>query len=111
LPTARAGLVTAVLLGVARVIGEVSPVLLTAGFTSELNTDPTHGAQVSLPLFIFTEVRRPLNTAVARAFGAALVLLVLVLILFTAARVIGGRAPGPSRRERRRLTQLQKGIS
>jgi phosphate transport system permease protein len=45
LPTARSGLVTAVLLGVARVIGETSPVLLTAGFTNELNGNPTDGAR------------------------------------------------------------------
>jgi phosphate transport system permease protein len=106
LPTARAGLVTAVLLGVARVIGETSPVLLTAGFTNELNYDPLHGPQVSLPLFAFTEVKFPLDAAVARAFGAALVLLVLVVILFTIARIIGGRSPGATthRRERDRRT-------
>jgi phosphate transport system permease protein len=108
LPTARAGLVTAVLLGVARVIGETSPVLLTAGFTAELNSNPTSGPQVSLPLFIFTEVREPLNSAVSRAFGAALVLLIIVLVLFTAARIVGNRAPGPSRRERRRLGALRQ---
>jgi phosphate transport system permease protein len=107
LPTARPGLVTAVLLGVARVIGETSPVLLTAGFTAELNSNPTHGPQVSLPLFIFTEVREPLNQAVSRAFGAALVLLVLVLVLFSAARIIGGRSAGPGRRERARLSRIE----
>lgn len=104
LPTARAGLITAVLLGVARVIGETSPVLLTAGFTSELNYNATDGPQVSLPLFVFTQVRYPLDNAIARAFGAALVLLVLVLIFFTLARIIGGRPVGePSRRALRRL--------
>jgi phosphate transport system permease protein len=107
LPTARPSLVTAVLLGVARVVGETSPILLTAGFTNELNYDPLHGPQVSLPLFAFTEVRFPLDNAIARAFGAAVVLLLLVLVLFTAARVIGGRPAGrTSRRERRRLTAM-----
>ncbi|MCW2600860.1 MAG: phosphate transporter, inner rane subunit PstA [Frankiales bacterium] len=89
LPTARTGLVTAVLLGVARVIGETAPVLLTSGFTAELNADPAHGPQVSLPLFIFTEVRFPLDHAISRAFGAALVLLTVVIVLFTAARLLG----------------------
>jgi len=104
LPTARPALVTAVLLGVARVVGETSPILLTAGFTNELNYDPLHGPQVSLPLFAFTEVKFPLDNAIARAFGAAVVLLLLVVVLFTAARVIGGRPAGRTpRRERRRL--------
>jgi phosphate transport system permease protein len=101
LPTALPGLVTAVLLGIARVIGETSPVLLTAGFTAELNKNPFGGPQVSLPLFIFTLVKEPLNTSIQRAFGAALVLLVLVLVLFTAARVIGNRGARPRRRHRR----------
>jgi phosphate transport system permease protein len=104
LPTARPGLVTAVLLGVARVIGETSPVLIVAGSTNELNADPMHGPQVSLPLFVFNQARMPLDTAIARAFGAAVVLLTLVVTLFTLARMVGGRAPGHvSRREQRRL--------
>ena len=104
LPTARPGLVTAVLLGVARVIGETSPVLLVAGSTNELNYDPTHGPQLSLPLFVFTGMRQPLDVAIARAFGAAVVLLVLVVVFFALARIIGGRAPGQmSRRQQRRL--------
>jgi phosphate transport system permease protein len=107
LPTARPALVTAVLLGVARVVGETSPILLTAGFTNELNYDPLHGPQVSLPLFAFTEVRFPLDNAIARAFGAAVVLLALVLVLFTAARAIGGRPAGRTpRRERQRLAAV-----
>jgi phosphate transport system permease protein len=104
LPTARPGLVTAVLLGVARVIGETSPVLLVAGNTNELNADPMHGPQLSLPLFAFTQMRMPLDTAIARAFGSSVVLLLLVCVLFGAARVIGGRPPGHlSRRKLRRL--------
>lgn len=109
LPTARAGLITAVLLGVARVVGETSPVLLTAGFTNELNYNAADGPQVSLPLFVFTQVRYPLDNAIARAFGAALVLLLLVLIFFTVARIVGGRPVGqPSRRDLRRLKQAKQ---
>jgi phosphate transport system permease protein len=104
LPTARPGLVTAVLLGVARVIGETSPVLLVAGVTNELNFDPAHGPQLSLPLFVFTQMRMPLDTAIARAFGAAVVLLVLVVVLFALARILGGRPLGHiSPRKQRRL--------
>lgn len=108
LPTARPGLVTAVLLGVARVIGETSPVLLVAGSTAELNYDPAHGPQVSLPLFVFNQMRLPLDQAIQRAFGAAVVLLVLVVVFFGLARVVGGREPGRmSRRQQRRLARAQ----
>jgi phosphate transport system permease protein len=104
LPTARPGLVTAVLLGVARVIGETSPVLLVAGSTAELNYDPLHGPQLSLPLFVFNEMRLPIDQAIVRAFGAGIVLLVVVVVLFGLARIIGGREVGHlSRRQQRRL--------
>lgn len=105
LPTARPGLITAVLLGVARVIGETSPVLLVAGYTNELNYDPFHGPQVSLPLFVFNQARQPFDEAIARAFGAGAVLLLMVGVIFAAARILGGRPPGQvSPRKQRRTS-------
>jgi phosphate transport system permease protein len=104
--------VTAVLLGVARVIGETSPVLLVAGFTSELNYDPTSGPQLSLPLFVFTGFRQPIDVAITRAFGAAVVLLALVVVFFALARIIGGREPGHlSRRQRRRIAATAASVA
>lgn len=94
LPTARSGLTTAVILGVARGIGETAPVLLTAGFTSTLNVDPTTGPMVSLPLATFEFVRSPQPTLIARGFATAAVLMVVVLILFVLARFAGGRPAG-----------------
>ncbi|MFU8870452.1 phosphate ABC transporter permease PstA [Micromonospora sp. SL4-19] len=94
LPTARSGLATAVILGTARGIGETSPVLLTAGFADGLNLDPRHGPQVSLPLMTFKLVGSASAYDVSRGFGAATVLLVLVLLLFVLARLVGGRGPG-----------------
>lgn len=103
LPTARSGLTTAVILGVARGVGETAPVLLTAGFTSTMNLNPTRGPMVSLPLAAFELVRSPLPTQIARGFATAAVLMVLVLVLFTLARVIGGRPAGrQSKRQARR---------
>lgn len=87
LPTARPGLATAVILGVARGVGETSPVLLTSGAAAFLVTDPTDGVMNSLPLFIYTNVRSGEPTAITRAFGAATVLLALVLVLFVVARL------------------------
>ncbi|WP_329565796.1 phosphate ABC transporter permease PstA [Kitasatospora sp. NBC_01266] len=110
LPTARPGLATAVILGMARGIGETSPVLLTAGFTSAMNDDPFSGHQVSLPLYIWDYVRQPYPEMVSRGFAAALTLMVLVLVLFVTARLIGGRRPGElSRRQRRRLARQAAG--
>jgi phosphate transport system permease protein len=112
LPTARSGLTTSVILGSARGIGETSPVLLTAGFTAALNTDPLHGPMVSLPLFIFETVQSPEHTMIERGFGAGAVLLLLVLILFTIARIIGGRGPQhvTLRQERRRTTASMRDL-
>ncbi|MES9504902.1 phosphate ABC transporter permease PstA [Streptomyces sp. NPDC000609] len=105
LPTARSGLTTSVILGTARGIGETSPVLLTAGFTAEINGDPLSGPQVSLPLATFEFVKSPEPTMIARGFGTAAVLMALVLVLFVVARVIGGRGPGQltRRQEHRRV--------
>jgi phosphate transport system permease protein len=106
LPTARSGLTTAIVLGMARAIGETAPVLLTAGSTQFMNTDPLHGPQISLPLYIWEYVRYPQATMVARAFGAGLVLIIVVLILFTIARALGGKTPGElTRRQRRRIAR------
>ena len=92
LPTARSGLTTAVILGTARGVGETSPVLLTAGFGAGTNYSPTHNPMVSLPLATFEFVKSPQPSMIARGFGAAAVLLVLVLVLFVTARLIGPRA-------------------
>nr|WP_237555054.1 phosphate ABC transporter permease PstA [Streptomyces sp. SID4948] len=109
LPTSRSGLATAVILGTARGIGETSPVLLTAGFTAALNGDPTHGPMVSLPLAVFTFVKSPEPAMIARGFGAAAVLMALVLVLFAVARVLGGRGPGhQSRRQARRTARASR---
>lgn len=96
LPTARSGLVTSVILGTARGVGETSPVLLTSGVTAAMNTNPFAGPMISLPLQVFDFVRSPEPTMVARGFGTAAVLLLLVLVLFLAARHLGGRAAGES---------------
>ena len=104
LPTSRSGLVTAVILGTARGIGETSPVLLTSGITSVLNTNPTADPMISLPLQVFTFIKSPEPNFIARGFGTAAVLLLVVLILFGLARIIGGKGPGQlSDRQRARV--------
>jgi phosphate transport system permease protein len=94
LPTARSGLVTALILGTARGIGETAPVLLTSGVTSVMNVNPFNGPMMSLPLAIFDLVKSPEPAMIARGFGTAAVLLLLVMGLFITARAIAGRKPG-----------------
>ncbi|MEZ5250270.1 MAG: phosphate ABC transporter permease PstA [Ilumatobacteraceae bacterium] len=94
LPTARSGLTTSVILGVARGIGETAPVLLTSGYATSLNLDPTNNPMASLPVTAFKLVSSPEPNQIARGFGAASVLMVMVLVLFTIARVLGGRPAG-----------------
>ena len=86
LPTARPGLATALILGVARGIGETSPVLLTSGAASFFVVNPVDGVMNSLPLFIYTTVRSGEPLYVERGFAAASILLGLVLVLFVVAR-------------------------
>jgi phosphate transport system permease protein len=107
LPTARSGLVTAVVLAMARGIGETAPVLLTAGFSKNLNLNPFSGPQTSLPLYIWNYVHILADpNDILRGFGAAFVLVLVVLVLFTTARALGGGQPGQlSRRQRRQLRQ------
>jgi len=109
LPTSRSGLVTAVILGTARGIGETSPVLLTSGVTAEMNVNPFTGPMISLPLQVFDFVKSPEPNMIARGFGTAAVLIILVLLLFVIARVIGGRGAGVlSDRQRRRASQRSR---
>jgi len=86
LPTARPGLSTALILGVARGIGETSPVLLTSGAASFVVLNPFDGVMNSLPLFIYTAVRSGEPLYIQRGFAAASILLALVLVLFVVAR-------------------------
>ena len=104
LPTARSGLATAVVLAMARGIGETAPVLLVAGYSRVMNTNPFANWQTSLPLYTYDEIQSPETADHVRAFGAGFVLILLVLILFTIARRLGGGAPGElTRRQRRRI--------
>jgi phosphate transport system permease protein len=94
LPTARPGLATALILGVARGVGETSPVLLTSGASQFLNVNPFSGGMNSLPLYTYTFARSGEPLLIARAFGAATVLLVLVLALFVIARSLAKQRTG-----------------
>lgn len=91
LPTALAGLVTGVMLAVARVIGETAPLLVTTGVTDSMNANPFDGRMQSLAVYAFNEYRNPgvmKEAAFDRAWAAALALLLVVMLLSLIARVI-----------------------
>ena len=89
LPAARTGIVTAIVLGIARIIGETAPLLLAAGNSDETIVNPTGSPIAALPTYIFNNVALPYPDAVTRAWGAALALMIFVAVLFTIARVLG----------------------
>jgi phosphate transport system permease protein len=88
LPTARSGLATALILGIARITGETAPLLIVSGASSFFNKDPLHNTMNSLPLFIFSAVRSGEPLYIQRGYGAAAVLLALVLVLFSVTRFL-----------------------
>lgn len=88
LPTALPGIVTGVMLAIARAAGETAPVLLLVGATDSINNNPFSGAQGNLALFIYNEAGQPNQTAIDRAWAAAMVLIILVMLLSLLARFI-----------------------
>jgi phosphate transport system permease protein len=90
LPTARPGLATALILGIARAVGETSPVLLTSGASTFLNVNPAKDPMNSLPLFVYASVTTGNPQMEQRAYAAAAVLLFSVLALFVLARLAAG---------------------
>lgn len=89
IPAARSGLVTAVILGIARVAGETAPLLLTIGGADALNLNPFDGNSSALPYYVWKNLLLGTETAISRAWLGVLVLIIFVFIFFTLARVLG----------------------
>lgn len=97
-PTALPGIITGVILAIARIAGETAPLLLVCFFTDSINGDPFNGPQVALPQFIFEQASKPNATAIDRAWTGALTLIIIVMLLNLAGRAIARwRAPARSR--------------
>jgi phosphate transport system permease protein len=92
LPTALPGIVTGVMLAIARAAGETAPVLLVAGGAAAINFDPFNGNQSSLALFVYQQAGDASRYAPARAWTAALTLVALVLLLTIAAKLLARRS-------------------
>ncbi|MEU3305712.1 phosphate ABC transporter permease PstA [Nocardiopsis sp. NPDC006832] len=90
LPTSAAGLTTGIMLAIARVIGETAPLVLTAGSSAvSINWDLFDGQMMNLPVFIYSQFRMGGAVNYERAWAAALTLVLIVMLLFILARVIG----------------------
>lgn len=94
LPTARAGIVTGVMVAVARVIGETAPLLITTGTFSTVNWNPFAGRMENLPVFAYSQYRNPgvpKEPYIDRAWAAALTLILIVMLLNVVAGLISRR--------------------
>jgi phosphate transport system permease protein len=94
LPAARAGLVTASMLGMARVAGETAPLIMTSFYSANFSTDTSGHPLASLPMYIYQNFTNGTDLALSRAWGGAAVLLSIIFIIFTIARLSSGRAKG-----------------
>lgn len=88
LPTASSGIVTGVMLGLARIMGETAPLLILGPYGKSINTNMFDGFMAALPTMINQERTESLAPAVARTWGAALTLILLVMLLNLLGRLV-----------------------
>ncbi|MET1020339.1 MAG: ABC transporter permease subunit, partial [Microterricola sp.] len=91
LPTSIAGIITGVMISIARVIGETAPLLIIAGFTASMNYDLFSERMMTLPVYVYTQYANQGADAQAyidRAWAGALTLILIVALLNVAARLI-----------------------
>ncbi|WIM86091.1 phosphate ABC transporter permease PstA [Candidatus Mycobacterium wuenschmannii] len=86
-PVALPGIVTGVLLAIARVMGETAPVLVLVGYSRSINFDIFNGNMASLPLLIYSELNNPEHAGFLRVWGSALTLIIVVTVVYLAAAV------------------------
>lgn len=88
IPTAFGGIVTGIMLSIARVAGETAPLLLTTSLSQSMNTDPFTGAQASVPTFIWDQISSGTPASIDRAWAGAFVLILVVVIFYALARLV-----------------------
>jgi len=88
LPTALSGIVTGILLGLARVMGETAPLLILGPYTKSIASDLSGGYMATLPTMINQDRTESLQPAVDRVWAAALTLILLILLLNLAGRLV-----------------------
>jgi phosphate transport system permease protein len=90
LPAAKSGIITSILLGIARIVGETAPLLLTIFYSNSTNWNLFEGGTAALPTYIFQSLNLGYDATITRAWGAALAIMVLVLVVFALARSFSG---------------------
>jgi phosphate transport system permease protein len=90
-PAARNGLITATILGVARIAGETAPLIFTIGGADKLNLNIFKDYTSAMPFYVWKGLTLGTPESIQRAWTGILILLILVLSLFTLARTFGGR--------------------
>jgi phosphate transport system permease protein len=108
LPTVKSGLITAGILGVARVIGETAPLLLTSLNTNGFVWNPAGGTVASLPTYIFSMFMYGTEYSTSRAWTGSLVLLALVFGFFVLARRFSTTAVQNAKTDSRKARKLKK---
>jgi phosphate transport system permease protein len=88
-PIAMPGIVSGVLLAIARVMGETAPVLVLVGYSRSINFNLFEGNMASLPLLIYTELDNPEHAGFLRVWGAALTLIIVVAVVYLVAAAAG----------------------
>jgi phosphate transport system permease protein len=89
IPAARSGIVTAIILGIARIVGETAPLLLTIGGADAINLNPLQGNMSAFPYYVWKNLLIGTENAVSRAWLGVFVLMIVVLIFFALARYFG----------------------
>ena len=84
------GILTAILLGFGRAIGDAASVIFTTGFTDNIPTSILQPA-ATLPLAIFFQLGSPIKEVVERAYASALILTILILIISISSRLLTKR--------------------
>jgi phosphate transport system permease protein len=91
LPTAVAGIITGVMISIARIIGETAPLLIIAGLSTSMNYDLFGERMTTLPVFVYTQYTiqgADAQAYIDRAWTGALVLIIIVLLLNLIARIL-----------------------
>lgn len=91
LPTSMAGIITGIMISIARVIGETAPLLIVAGFTTSMNYNLFSERMMTLPVFVYTQYMNQGTDSQAyidRAWAGALTLILIVALLNVVARII-----------------------
>ena len=89
IPTSLGGVITGIVLAISRVVGETAPLLVVAGAVDGVNYNLFSGRMTTIPVFIFEQYGTSTPTGYENAWGGALVLLVVVVVLNLAARIVG----------------------